>query len=458
MGRRAAAVWLVLFLVYAATLGLDAFPGSDYGGDEPHYLLAAASIVEDGDVDLLDEYRTRAFADFYPLTLDAHGSPSGGRLLELHGVGFPALIAPAFAAGGPQAVELMLAAIAALAGALAYLLALRVTPDPWALGAALAVGLSPPLLAYGSAVYPELAAGAALAGAALLAQRLATRPSRASTVACFVLLAVMPWLGVKYVPAALVVGFFAVRALWGAGRRMRAVGGLEIAAVSAFLYVSLNQALYGGLTPYAVGVTTEADSAGDYANRAFRLAALLVDRDYGLLRWAPVLALAAVGTWLLWHARREHLTSALPTRHDAETTASLCAAAIGAQLLVATFLAPTMFGFFFPGRHLVAALPLAVPLVAWGLRRLPRLGAALATIGVTASVWLYADLRLGDGSLVSGLPDAPWGPLEAAFPYFGESPLPYALAAVGGAGLLLAVGLDWLRWRRTVGTAHAGAS
>ena len=47
----------------------------------------------------------------------------------------------------------------------------------------------------------------------------------------------------------------------------------------------------------------------------------------------------------------------------------MCAAALGAQLVVAGFLAPTMFGFWFPPRHLLAALALAVPLVAWGLRR-----------------------------------------------------------------------------------------
>ena len=42
---------------------------------------------------------------------------------------------------------MFLAALAALALALAYRLALRVVPDPWAGGAALAAGLSPPLLA-----------------------------------------------------------------------------------------------------------------------------------------------------------------------------------------------------------------------------------------------------------------------------------------------------------------------
>ena len=67
--RRTLALWLLLFAAYAATLGLSAFGASDYGGDEPHYLLAAESIVEDGNVDVLDEYADRAYADFYPYAL-----------------------------------------------------------------------------------------------------------------------------------------------------------------------------------------------------------------------------------------------------------------------------------------------------------------------------------------------------------------------------------------------------
>src|SRR5918994_908393 len=173
--RRTLALWLLLFAAYAATLGLNALGVSEYGGDEPHYLLAAESIVQDGDVDVLDEYAARAYADFYPYELGRHGRTTEGRLNEPHGVGFPLLIAPAYAIGGAKGVELFLAAIAALAVALGYTLALPAAPDPWALGAALSVGLSPPFVAYGSAVYPELAAGTALAGAALLAPRLHER-------------------------------------------------------------------------------------------------------------------------------------------------------------------------------------------------------------------------------------------------------------------------------------------
>jgi hypothetical protein len=69
----------------------------------------------------------------------------------------------------------------------------------------------------------------------------------------------------------------------------------------------------------------------------------------------------------------------------------------------------------------VAGLVLAVPLIAWGLRHLPRLGTALAAVTVAASAWLYADLRWGDGSFVTARPDAPFGPLTDLFPSFEES-------------------------------------
>src|SRR5215210_1825427 len=128
--RRTLALWLLLFGVYAATIGLDAFSASDYGGDEPHYLLAAHSIVHDGDVDVLDEYRDRAYASFYPNKLRPHGRETHGRLNEPHVLGFPALIARAYAVGVTRAAELFVAALAALAVAAAYLVRLRVAPEP----------------------------------------------------------------------------------------------------------------------------------------------------------------------------------------------------------------------------------------------------------------------------------------------------------------------------------------
>ena len=435
--RRTLALWLLLFGVYASTLGLAAFKGSDYGGDEPHYLLAAKSIVEDGNVDVSDEYASRAYAEFYPHELRPHGQETAGRLNEPHGVGFPLLIAPAYALGGAKAVELFLAAIAALGVALAYRLALRVAPDPWALGATIAVGLSPPLLAYGTAVYPELSAATALVAAALLAVRLDTRVSRSEAALCFVLLGSLPWLGTKFVPAGLVIGAFAARSIWRARHRTLAVLGVELSLFSVALFVAINEALYNGPTPYAADVAgetaTDASFPSAYLERAYRLVALFIDRDYGLLRWAPVFLLAFVGLWWLWHSRREQVARAVPGVREIEVTAGLCAAALGAQLLVAAFVAPTMFGFWFPPRHLMACLPLAIPLVAWGLRHMPRVGSVLVAVTLLASAWVYADVRWGEGSLAADRPDAPFGPLTDALPLFtSDGGWPFWLAAALG--------------------------
>jgi hypothetical protein len=461
--RRTLALWLLLFGVYAATLGLDAFAGSDYGGDEPHYLLAAKSLVDDGDVDVRDEYAARAYSEFHPHELRPHGRETDGRLNEPHGVGFPLLIAPAFALGGAKAVELFLTAIAALAVALAYRLALRVAPDPWALGAAVAVGLSPPFVAYGTAVYPELSAAAALAGAALLAVRLDTRVSRWEAGLCFMLLGALPWLGTKFVPAGVVIGAFAARSLWRARHRTLAVGVVELSLFSVALYVAINEAIYSGPTPYAADTAgetaTDASFPGGYLERAYRLVALFLDRDYGLLRWAPVFALAFAGLWWLWHSRRERVAQAVPGVRAIEVTAGLCAAALGAQVLVAAFLAPTMFGFWFPPRHLLAGLPLAVPLVAWGLRHMPRVGLALAALTIAASVWLYADVRWGGGSLAADRPDAPFGPLTDLLPLFtSDGGWPFWLAAglgVALAGLALREARAARHSRQTAGATRA---
>jgi hypothetical protein len=458
--RRAALLWLAAFAVYASTIGMHAFGDSEYGGDEPHQLLTAMSIVEDGNPNLLDEYRARDYAEYYPYELRPRGVLTAGNLNEPHGVGFPLLIAPAWAVGGATGVELFLAALAALAVALAYLIALRAVPDPWALGATVAVAASPPMLAYATAVHADVAAAATLAGAALIALRMDEHPSRRAAVACFFLLSVLPWLDIRFVPAGVVIAGFAIAALRKAGRRWATLVSLEIPAVSVAVFLSVNDNLYGGPSPHSAGLGgeetgTDASFPAGYLERAYRLVALFVDREAGLLRWAPVLALALVGVWLLLRERQGRLARAIPALRREELAVMLCALACGAQLLVAAFLAPTMFGFWFPSRHLIAVLPLAVALVALGLRRFPRTGFALALLTFAGSAWTYADIRWGSGTWIDARPDAPWGPLEAVWPLFEEgSTAPFAVAAVLGAAALAALvaALTGPRWRALRGT------
>ena len=449
--RTAVALFLLLFAVYASTIGLDAVGESPYAGSEPHYLLAAHSLVEDGDLDVLDDYRTRAADAFFLGPLEPRGVLRGERLVEPYAAGLTLVVAPAYAIGGAVGVEVLLAAIGALGGALAYLLALRVVPDPWALGTSVAVALAPPAIAYGSAVYPEPVCATVLVGAALLAVHLDERPTRSGALACFGLLALVPWLAVELVPAGLVIAVAAWRSLGRSRRTLLRLLGLELVAISATVLFVVSGMLYGGLTPYAAEAPGESPAATSYpllyAGRAYRLVALLIDRELGLLRWAPVLALALAGLWLLWRGRRQGLARAVPGYRELERTGGLCAVSCGATLAVAAFLVPTVSGPWFPARHLVAVVPLMVPLAALGARRTPRVAAALGFLTLAASVWLYLDVRIGNGGLAADRPDAPWGPLEALFPSFGQTPGPYVLAAVLGVAVVAVLVLDARRSR-----------
>jgi hypothetical protein len=452
--RRTLAVWVVLFGLYAATVGMRASDHSAYAGDEPRFLLTARSLAHDGDVNVFDDYRSETYRGFYMHKLASAGVPDPAHrtLYEPGGLGFPLLLAPAYKAGGAHAVELFLAALAALAIALAYLLALRVVPDPWALGATIAVGVSPPLIAYSTTVYPELAAGALLAAAALLGLGAAERPTGPRVFGCFLLLALVPWMSVRLVPAALPLALYVVVRLRRQRHGLLGLMGAEIVGFSGALFVAVNEAVYGGITPYsglpASVSATGAHTLGGYAGRAPRLAGVFLDRDAGLLRWAPVLLLALVGLWLLWRGRRERLAQAVPGYGTMCAAAGVCAAAIGVQLVVAALVAPSITGPWFPGRQLIAVVPLAIPLVAWGMRHMPRLGLALAAVTAAASVWLYIDVRLGGGGLAASRPDAPWGPLVKAFPRFDGSAYATTVAVAAGVLIVLVFWRDARRWRR----------
>jgi hypothetical protein len=429
----------VLFAAYASTLGLDAFGRSDYGVDEAHQLLTIRSVADDRDVDVLNQHALRAWTSYYPYELKREGREYQGRLTEPHFLGLPLAGAAPWALGGPKAVELLVALLTALAGACAYLLARRAVPDPWALGAALAVGLSPPVLAYSTAVLPAALVAAALAAAALGAVRVTEQPSRPRMFAAFLPLAILPWLGFKFLPAAAVIAWWTVRRLRARRRGLLALFGIELIGFSIALQVGLNEALFGGPTPHAADVpgdsATGADGPLDYAGRAWRAAALFIDREVGLLRWAPVLLLAFAGAFVLYRASRERFGTAIPELQDEYALGRLCAAVIGAQLIVAVFLIPSISGGWFPGRELVPILPLAVPLAAFGLRQAPRLGALAAAITLGASVWLWVAVRGSGFGLAANRPDAPFGPLTNGLPSFSDKAARWLFAAAAAVAL-----------------------
>ena len=113
---RLAALGLLLLAVYAATLSIPATAGERYAGDELHQLLAARSWVEDGDLDLRNQYAERQWREFSDRAVPTSGTLVLGRLREPQGVGMPLAISPAYGLGGPRAVELAIAALASQPG------------------------------------------------------------------------------------------------------------------------------------------------------------------------------------------------------------------------------------------------------------------------------------------------------------------------------------------------------
>ena len=403
--RRAAGLWLVLFAVYAAGAGLQASPREDLSAPEAHALLLTRSIVDDGNLDLSDEYGAAAWRAFYGGTLVPLTGPREHGQLEPIAAGFPLLCAPAYALGGRLAVELWLAALAALGFVAAAWIARRLVPDPWATRGVLAVGLSPPAVVAATTIAPDAVAGAALAGAAALALAARERPMARLTAWAGTLLATLPWLGVRFLAPGAVVMAGVFR--WPR-RRQRGLAGLvgvEVALFSTVLFVSINDRLYGGLTPYAVlpegESPTGAHGLAAHLERWPRLLWLWVGRPEGLLLWAPVCALAFVALGLLARSRRERLARVLGEQADVEVTAGFLLAICASTVLVAAFLAPTIAGPWFAGHTLVAALPAFGPLVAWGWRRFPRAGSVLAALTLATTVWVLVAVRVDDASGVA---------------------------------------------------------
>jgi hypothetical protein len=391
---RLVALGALLLAVYAATLTIPAGGRDDYAGDEVHYLLGARSWVEDGDLDLANQYSGRQWREFATREPQPSGTLVLGRLREPQGVGMPLAISPAYALGGARLVELAIAALAALAFVLAAALARRVVPEPWASGTVLVAGLSPPALAAATTISPEPVAAALIAGASLCALKVRESARLRHAYAGAVLLAPLPWLDPALTVAGLPAAVCLVRWSVLEGRRLLALITAELMLGSLVFYATLNETLYGGPLPSAAAVAP-APGVADLAQRAPNVLGLWLGPSAGLLRWAPVLALAFVGAWLLWRSRREHVAAAIPARREAERAAALLVATVVAQWLIAAFAHDDAVGWWFPGLPMFAAVPALAALSAWGMRHARVLGAVLAALTLVLSVWVLGDAWTG---------------------------------------------------------------
>ncbi|MBI2954120.1 MAG: hypothetical protein HYY30_07390 [Chloroflexi bacterium] len=326
-------------------------------GDEPFYLLTTVSQIEDRDLDLTNDYELRRYRAYFdhPQELWYQSAPTAdGRSLSPHNLGTSLLILPAYALGGLDGVKGFLGALGGITVAFMILLAYRATGDLRAsVIAAASLGISAPLFIYSTQIYPETMAATIVAVCiwTLLGQ---SRDWR-SAVLLALGLSGLAWLGSKYV---LVGGAIALLGFIRLGTRARVLL-LALLVPSAAVYAWFHLVTYGGLTPYVVNQIYQGESTVSLVgkhlevwNRLYRLIGLWIDGEFGLIRWAPVLLLVFPVLPLLMR-RVGPARWVLPV-------------VFGTQLLVAVFLSITMRGWWFPGRMLIAVLPLLViPLAAY---------------------------------------------------------------------------------------------
>ena len=373
--------YLVVFAVSAVLFGTAALAlapsGMFPGGDEPHYLLITQSLLTDHDLRIDNNHERQDYAAYYGAELPPHVIAPGrdGGTYSVHPIGLPLVAAPAFALGGYPAVVLLMVLLAAAAAALAWRWARRVTGSVAAATFSWSVtSLSVPYLTSSGTIYPEIPAAFAVLAAATVAIRdvglgdgtagsATAAPARAWRALLLGLAtAALPWLHAKYSLMAAVLLGVGVWRVWRDRppppwtRERLAMAAAAPFALSIAAWFAFHYAFWGSpwpSAPYGGATGTQMSPAA----LARGVPGLLFDQEYGILPYAPALALGVVGLWSMWR-----------TGGRARGLAVEIGLALGA--LIGTVGAFHMWwgGTALPGRMLISGLLLMTLPVAWEFR------------------------------------------------------------------------------------------
>ncbi len=351
-------------------------------GDEPYMLMSVYSLIEDGDLDLRDDFGGKAEAEISPRPLfedfiAAHRvNGRKGELFSRHGILPSLLYLPGYALWGRMGVQLMLAAAwAFLLALIRRILVLTGAKKGPALTVTALFAIASPLPIFGIFLGPDLlcALGMALGLTALIERR---------RIGFLICVALLPWIHHKAAlsAAGLVMGASVLRgARWGAAcaGTLLASLGLMLGLLAAFTDIP-------AWPPWALMGFSSANYHETFSlsNVPVSLLATLFDRHQGIIHYPALLSVFA-GVALLW-------------RNSAKLAIFICACAAPYLAALVTY-SQWHGGPGAPGRLLVLILPVAaLPMAAAvGVLQKPRWGrlvlGAIFGLGALFS-WLLAGI------------------------------------------------------------------
>jgi hypothetical protein len=293
--RQAWQVSLLALVVAAAILHAR---GIQLSGDEPHYVMIAQSIMEDGDLDLKNNLQDKTYLSYLPVEIRFHGAIHGGRHRSFHMPGLAFLLLPFVRlfrlVEGAVPASLYFRLVAALFNSFyalgLFLVLQRALPEKRGQRLFLFFLMTFPLVFHAVHLFPELPAATLMIFAYLLGR------DRGWFFTAGLLLAAIPWLHLKYGLPALILALFLLTRIWrgeaGIARRLKPTA-LFLAPLAAGLALLgiYSRVLYGSFNP-AVISPEKNFLAIPFHFRIETLLSFFLDQRDGLLVYAPVALLA----------------------------------------------------------------------------------------------------------------------------------------------------------------------
>lgn len=461
--------WFVPATVFVVCWTLTTHGKYSVSGDEPHYLIVSQSLVADGDLDLRNNHESGQSSlfgvkDLQP-GLHARETPDG-KLFPVHDVGLPVALLPVYVVATQLSrlpsepvlrrfrmnrglfayslISLFIIGMTTTAAALTRgaLIASGTAPG-LASGVVLATWLSPPVLSNSFLVFPEAFALIVSAWAVRVAAASSEVPSRFSSMLLVLSLGLLPWFHRKYAIYGAAV-LFAVA--WCHREKLaRVTTPQRAAALTLFVVPQIALALWTWSHWGNVGGALVLERA-PFSWDTLRVGWLgqLVDRENGLLVWAPIYLLLPLAWALDW---RRNWVWLLPT----------------ASLFVISAAHDQWWGGFSPAaRFLVPLVPvfafvgvvlLKYPILRWAYVALLLPQAVVSAYGWQHPRWLWPQ---GDGHnrVISAVLEWFGGTenalpsLRSSVPSIGRARIVLALVAVTNGFALLLISVRERQFRR----------